>query len=78
MFPDDLWAEHAACRGLPGDLMVPADQATVEEAKKVCARCPVTDLCLEHALATNEQHGVWGGKSERERVAIRRERRAAS
>jgi WhiB family redox-sensing transcriptional regulator len=28
--------------------------------------------CLEHALANNEHHGIWGGTSERERRRIRR------
>ena len=31
--------------------------------------------CLEYAVERKERFGIWGGKSERERRAIRRERR---
>ncbi|MGH8902334.1 MAG: WhiB family transcriptional regulator [Egibacteraceae bacterium] len=37
------------------------------EAKQVCAGCPVRSQCLDWALATNQQDGVWGGLSEDER-----------
>jgi WhiB family redox-sensing transcriptional regulator len=33
--------------------------------------------CLEFALATNQDSGIWGGTSEEERRAIRRHRAAA-
>ena len=36
-------------------------------AKSYCARCPVVDACLEHALAVRESHGVWGGLNTDER-----------
>jgi len=35
----------------------------------------VAKQCLEYALANHVDHGVWGGKSERERRRILRERR---
>jgi WhiB family redox-sensing transcriptional regulator len=31
--------------------------------------------CLEHALASREKEGVWGGTTERERRRIIRQRR---
>jgi hypothetical protein len=34
-----------------------------DEARAVCAACPVTEQCQRHALDTGERHGVWGGKS---------------
>lgn len=40
-------------------------------AKQLCAECPVQDLCLEFALASEEQFGVWGGVTPRERRAMR-------
>lgn len=48
-----------------------------DRAKQVCARCPVLEQCREHALATKEAYGVWGGLSEeeRERAWAERERR---
>lgn len=40
-------------------------------AKKLCAQCPVQDLCLQFALASEEAYGVWGGLNPRERRAMR-------
>jgi WhiB family redox-sensing transcriptional regulator len=37
------------------------------EAKDICTRCPVRPQCAAHALATREQHGIWGGFTEAER-----------
>lgn len=31
------------------------------QAKKLCAICPVRKECLTYALATNQQDGIWGG-----------------
>lgn len=47
-------------------------------AKRICGRCPATAECLEHALRTNEQFGVWGGTTEGERRRIRSSRRATA
>jgi WhiB family redox-sensing transcriptional regulator len=46
--------------------------AQAEAAKAVCATCPVRPECLEWALATGQDSGVWGGTSEEERRALRR------
>lgn len=44
---------------------------TYKVAKKLCERCPVRALCAEYAIANNEQFGVWGGLSPREREKFR-------
>ena len=41
------------------------------QAKKVCAECPYVAECLEWALKNNEI-GVWGGTTERDRKALKR------
>jgi WhiB family redox-sensing transcriptional regulator len=46
----------------------------IEQAKAVCRRCPVINACLEWALETKQDAGIWGGKTEDERKAIRRSR----
>lgn len=38
-----------------------------QQAKELCASCPVVADCLAWALDRQERHGVWGGLSERER-----------
>ncbi|MEU6215872.1 MULTISPECIES: WhiB family transcriptional regulator [unclassified Streptomyces] len=69
-----LWQEEAACRNLGTDRFFhPAgergeDRAERDqEAKEVCALCPVRAECLRHALSVQEPYGVWGGLSEEER-----------
>jgi WhiB family redox-sensing transcriptional regulator len=44
-------------------------------AKQVCEGCGVRVACLEHALASREKEGIWGGHTERERRRILRQRR---
>ena len=76
------WQTRAACRGADANLFfAPTHQETKEEriaredqAKSVCAVCPVREQCLSFALATRETHGIWGGlnESERRRMLERR------
>lgn len=44
------------------------------QAKQICARCPVALECLEYALRTEQQYGIWGGKNEKELKQLRRHR----
>ena len=81
--PGDLFASAAfmafgACRGSDPDVFFPDRGESLEPAKRICAECVVRDECLEHALASGERFGVWGGTSERERRRIRRDRRTAA
>jgi hypothetical protein len=41
--------------------------------KKICAECPVVDLCLSVAIKEPYLVGVWGGTTENDRKKIRRE-----
>ena len=65
------WHADAACRGLPPDLFYTKLGEPTQQAKAVCASCPVTTPCLEFALTHHEKFGIWGGKSERERRHLR-------
>jgi len=47
----------------------------IERAKAVCARCEVAAACLEWAVDTRQDAGVWGGMTEDERRTFRRSRR---
>ncbi|AUY54241.1 WhiB family transcriptional regulator [Streptomyces sp. CB01881] len=81
---DDPWHTGAACRrDEVGLFFAPSKEPTAarlsreEQAKQVCARCPVLLECREHALAQPEPYGVWGGLTAAERrvVLARRRRR---
>ncbi|GAA0928499.1 WhiB family transcriptional regulator [Kribbella koreensis] len=71
------WVERGACVDEDPELFFPigtsgpAVQQT-EDAKQICRRCEVADACLEWALRTGQDAGVWGGYSEEERRALRR------
>jgi len=71
------WREHAACRDTDPDLFFPVGttgQAVdqIEAAKAVCRQCASQAACLEFALATNQESGVWGSTSEEERRKLRK------
>jgi WhiB family redox-sensing transcriptional regulator len=70
------WQDDALCAETDPEAFTPTKGGSTLSAKRVCAACPVAAQCLEYALANNERHGVWGGKSERERRKILRERAA--
>lgn len=41
------------------------------DARKLCNQCPVKAQCLAYALANEEEFGMWGGATPRERQAMR-------
>lgn len=73
----DEWRNRAACRDTDPDLFFPIGSTgqaidQIEAARSVCVDCEVRDACLEFALATNQESGVWGGTSEEERRKLRK------
>ncbi len=75
----DDWRDRASCRAVDPDLFFPVGTTglalvQIEKAKAVCHGCDVQASCLEFALATNQESGVWGGTSEEERRKLRRQR----
>lgn len=85
------WAERGTCAQLPVDIVDALffpdtyskglDRKTAETAKRVCAICPVRDLCLREALNQETQntgeplagggrYGIWGGLTPRERARM--------
>ena len=74
---DYTWRDQAMCRDTDPELFFPigtTGQALLQiaKAKSVCCQCPVTVECLEFALETNQDTGIWGGNSEDERRHMRR------
>ena len=71
------WRHKAICRDEDPELFFPVGNsgpalAQIEKAKAVCARCTVTEVCLQYALESSQDSGVWGGLSEDERRALKR------
>lgn len=70
----------ARCIGEDPDLFFPVGTseeslAQTERARSICDACPVRPECLEWALVTCQDAGVWGGLDEEQRREIRRARR---
>ena len=70
------WQYQGACLGMDSSIFFHPEgergssrRRRDESAKAVCATCPVIINCREHALATHEPYGVWGGLTEEERRA---------
>jgi WhiB family transcriptional regulator, redox-sensing transcriptional regulator len=75
MIATSSWWEQAACQNADPELFFPAvaGSAALSEiatAKGVCMSCAIRRRCLEYALDTRQEHGVWGGTSEDERRAL--------
>ncbi len=73
----DEWRGVAACRDTDPDLFFPVGTTgpaieQIENAKAVCRGCEAQTLCLEYAIATNQDSGIWGGTSEDERRQLRK------
>lgn len=74
---DERWRDQAVCRDENPELFFPVGTSgpallQIAEAKTVCRRCPVSDVCLSRALESDQDAGVWGGMSEDERRALKR------
>lgn len=84
----DTWRANSSCRDTDPDLFFPVGTTgpaleQIAAAKSVCNTCEAKEPCLEFALTTNQDSGVWGGTSEEERRKLRRawvaqQRRAAA
>jgi hypothetical protein len=60
------WRSQAACRAVDPDVMFPdSNAADIEDARQICAPCPVRDECLADAMATE------GARTARDRYGIR-------
>jgi WhiB family transcriptional regulator, redox-sensing transcriptional regulator len=73
------WLKDRACNGVPEAVFFPANiqRGCYDEAKRICATCPVQAECLADALdnpTTEDEHGVRGGLAPRERRELRQGR----
>lgn len=77
------WRHRAKCRGMDTELWYPPRdkdkyQSVAQVSKAVCygkdgfPECPVRKECLLYSDKMDEQHGIWGGMSHRERNSLKR------
>lgn len=81
MTAPDWWAD-AACRDQPAHLFFPPSgnpHASYNKARVFCQMCSVRVECLDTAMRLEipgeARHGMWGGRTPRERDRIARNRR---
>lgn len=75
----DDWRHKAACLDEDPELFFPIDDSGLslmqtEDARQVCRACDVSAACLQWALEAGQDFGIWGGKTEDERRALKRQR----
>ena len=76
------WRTVAACRNTDPELFFPIGTTgpaveQIRTAKAVCDQCAAREPCLEFAMRTRQDSGVWGGMTEDERHRLRRLSRSA-
>lgn len=73
-----MWQDIAACSGMdtgiffssdnPGkETWITGEPDRVSLAKGICSRCPVRGECRDFAIGNNDQWGIYGGLTARER-----------
>lgn len=62
------------CRAGDPDLWFAETPAQLEQAKALCASCPIRKGCLSAAMDRREPWGVWGGEIFDQGVVIARKR----
>lgn len=72
------WRETARCKEMDPDLFFPVGTTgpallQIEAAKAVCRQCDVREECLQYAIDSNQEYGIWGATTEEERRYMRRE-----
>ena len=71
------WQADAACRNSDPELFFPdgspsSTRAQVKRAKLICRGCPISAACLNWALSSGQEAGIWGGLTEDERRRLSR------
>ncbi|WP_435597109.1 WhiB family transcriptional regulator [Streptomyces anulatus] len=73
---NDAWREDALCRQTDPELFHPEVGGTAVPAKQTCMACPVRPDCLDYAIDTRQQWGIWGGVGQKELRRLIRARQA--
>lgn len=70
------WVGRAACSDHDPEIWFPTGsgevaQRQIEQAREVCRTCPTDVLmsCLNYAVTTGQDHGVWAGTTPEQRRA---------
>jgi hypothetical protein len=71
------WQDSALCAQVDRAVFFPSNGYVADDARRICAACPVRPQCLDYALALeyapdqNGVQGIWAGLDEDERAGVR-------
>jgi WhiB family redox-sensing transcriptional regulator len=65
----EMWVD-AVCSQIDPELFF--DLRTEKQAVDVCIGCPLMQKCGEYALKNQVEYGVWGGLTEKQRLAMQK------
>lgn len=73
------WQQDGLCRTQGQDLFFyddmergPEKDMKIEAAVAICNQCPVAKQCLDFAMSTDQNYGVWGGQTEEARAKLKK------
>jgi WhiB family redox-sensing transcriptional regulator len=78
---NEEWREEANCKDVDPDIFFSNTNVRIRQsdrlqhedlAKRICSACDVSRDCLEYAIITNQESGIWGGTAEDERRIMRK------
>jgi WhiB family redox-sensing transcriptional regulator len=67
------WMLKSACIDQPVTVFFPRRKSEQARAARICAKCPVRVECLNVAVPHAHLLGIWGGCTEKERRALRKD-----
>jgi WhiB family transcriptional regulator, redox-sensing transcriptional regulator len=69
-FPHFLTRRDLACNPTTAERFYPKAGESHARGIALCLRCPARGDCLQWALQTRQQHGVWGGTTPEQRAQL--------
>lgn len=66
------WRQFALCIDQPPSFFFPESAESNAPAKRICEMCAVRLDCLDYAITTGQEFGIWGGTVGKERTSIRK------
>lgn len=76
MRQQDTWMDQGLCNGMDINIFFPEapdpneQKRLNEEAKAICANCPVMEQCKQYGIEEKISHGIFGGLTPTERSNI--------
>lgn len=64
---DEIWRAEALCQEDEAGIHFSTVESDIALAVEACSLCPSRKECLDYALETRQEFGVWGGSTPEER-----------